>query len=63
MTNHTRKADASRLDSCEEVRQLLSYLMRVSHLKGTSRADLNEMLRLLESSKIAIQAKLVLLEH
>ena len=56
-----RKELASRLDSCEEARQLHSFLTQLLHSKEINRTDLNTLIQQCESLKIAIQARQVLL--
>ena len=57
-----RKELARHLDSSEVVTQLHSYLTQLLGSKEINKTQLLEVLRLLESSKIDIQARLASLE-
>ena len=54
-----KREHASRSDSYEDPLLLLNSAMRALHLSEISRVDLNQALRLCESLKIDIQARLV----
>ena len=53
-----KKEHEYHLDNCEEVLQLHSLVTQLLHSKEINRVDLNTLIQLLESSRIAILAKL-----
>ena len=53
-----KKEQESPLDNCVEARQLHSFLTQLLHSNATSKPNLNEALRLCESLRIAILARL-----
>ena len=58
MDNHMKKEDVSNFDPYEAVAASVNLATTLLRLNETSRVNLQEMLRLVESLKIEIQGKL-----